>query len=798
MRTLTSQEMETLSSPSRGTWLRVRVRRPDGTDVNLSALLGEDWLLGVSWNESTDQPVAQANVSVRRNGPGGEVASLSPMAVDSLANLDGTGAYVPLLLEGRQFRVDVATLPLGQVPDAGHWREVFFGRIDSVDFGPEELRFDGRDYYGGLLQDTFIEVERNYGNDTTGVAAQTVMNQILAAEGLGDFGPYTPVDPLWQLGRYTQKRVPLYEALQQLANQLGWEVRQKWREGVGFFLVFWSPDRAATTPSWTFGPDEYAELPVVRRTLADIRNVVEVVYSDFNNRDATGQPRRITLVRANFDSIDKYGRRYMQIVEASNSNINTATEATRLGDAAIADLSDAPLEVEVRLNTSFWPVEVGDMVRVLPDGVSLGEAQTLAVTSVDHAFTSDGLEKTTLKLRGKPATSRLTWMERDAAPGVGPLSKLSGPDAPGSLQVASKPNGAVVTFAPAPSGPAWDSYELHVSTSSGFTPSSATLKASASTTRFEVADLVPGTAYYARVVPRTLEGNLGTATAEFTLSPRYVAPVDLQPYVNLSNLPPNPDFEAATGGTGSPPDAWTMRAGGWGLQVSFTADAFTGTRALYFTSGGAIASQVMAVRSGTRYSVDVIAKSSDANSVALLCDLEWLDANQNLITFNTVARPGFSTSFQRFTGVIESASTARYARVVFTLPGNSGAGAWAILDSCVVALASSVEQPETAVSAFDFAGAGGGWTSAAGVPAAKYYKTSDGHGCLAGNVGGGGVPGNVFVLKAEMYPSETRTFITFSTGGTATVEVRTDGRVRVLSAASNARVCLDGIVYRTV
>ncbi|WP_147093039.1 hypothetical protein, partial [Myxococcus virescens] len=510
MRVLTPQERSTLRTSTYVTHLRVRVHRPDASLVDLTALLGNDWLMGVTWNETLDTPVAQASVTVRRSGPGGARQSLSPMVGGSLAN-SYQGTFVPLLQEGRYFRVEVQCTP-GTRPTESAWREVFLGRIDEVTVGSEEVRFTGRDL-AGIFQDYFIEQERNYGNDTVGHAVQTVMTSIIGDNVPNGIGPglYVPVDPMWQLGRYTQKREPVYDALTALAEQLGWELRLMYREGHGWYLVFRAPERLPGAPVWTFGPEQYVAEPQVRRQLRDIRNVVEVVYGDAAVLDAMKLPTRRTVTSINPSSVTAYGRRWMQITEASNSNINTEVEAQRLADAAVADLSDSALEVDLEL-PFFWPLEIADFVHLEPDGVGLATPQELAVISIEQTLTSDGVAKTRLQLRGRPATSYTAWMNREAAPGVAPLVALAGPDAPSELATAATVNGFALSFKPPSAGPAWDSFELHLSTSPGFTPSNATLKAAASATRFEVADLVPGTTHYALVRGRDRYGNVGPAS----------------------------------------------------------------------------------------------------------------------------------------------------------------------------------------------------------------------------------------------------------------------------------------------
>lgn len=801
MRTLTAQEAATLSTRTYVTHLRVRVRRPDFTDVDLGALLGQDWLLGVSWNESTDAPVAQASVSARRNGPGG-VVSLSPMVGGSAANYTGSGSFAPLVKEGRQFFVDVATLPAGMTPAASDWREVFWGRVDSVDAGAEELRFDGRDFYGGLCQDTFIEAERTYGNDSVGVALQSVMAAILADNG-GVAPLYTPVDPMWQLGRFTQKRVPVYEALQQLAGQLGWEVRQVWLEGFGFILTLRSPERLASTVTWAFGPDDFSELPVVRRSLTEIRNVVEVVYSDYADRDSTNLPKRKTVTSTNPSSVTEYGRRFMQVAEASNSNINSAPEARRLADAAIADLSDSALEVEVPLRAAFWPLQVSDMVTVLPDGVSLDSVQTLAVVSINHAFTSDGLAKTTLKLRGRPSISRTAWMERDAAPGVAPLSKLTGPDAPGSLSVVSKPGGAVVSFTPAPTGPAWDAYELHVSTTSGFTPSNATLKAAQSTTRFEVADLTPAVTYYARVRGRTAEGNVGTASPQVTLAPRYVAPVDWQPLVSTASVISNPDFEAANT-PGAPPDTWTMEFGTWGVDANLeTGTVFSGSRAVRLEATARLSriqAQRFVVRGGERFFISaavLIQPPSSGRDVGIF--VNWRDKWGAYISSTVAATVGALSlaSFQEFgtDSAVLAPSTASFADVIIGKVSATDAGGlpyYVIIDSVRTSLLSRV--PGFTLPTF-----GAGYTADLS-NGRQLVGSRIENGCrvfLRGAVvlSGSGTPGtHLFTVADEHRPAGPETFEVRTSSGSGRLTIFANGQAH-LEAGGNAFVSLSGISY---
>lgn len=71
--------------------------------------------------------------------------------------------------------------------------------------------------------------------------------------------------------------------------------------------------------------------------------------------------------------------------------------------------------------------------------------------------------------------------------------------------------------------------ELHISTSSGFTPSAATLWDTGKSGSFKVVDLSPGTTYYYRIVHRDLRGNVGAMTAEQSFVAGYTELLHIDP-----------------------------------------------------------------------------------------------------------------------------------------------------------------------------------------------------------------------------------------------------------------------------
>jgi hypothetical protein len=804
MRTHTAQQIRTLSSKvGYSTRARVKVQR-SGTWHDLTDLTGLhlDFLQEVTWGSQVDAPAATATVRCSREVNG---ASLAPLMVGTLVNTVA-GVHSPLLQEGRRFAVEVAVLPLGRGPTDADWIEVFHGEIDEIDTA-EEVSFTGRDYGMARLQDTFIKAEAEYGS-ALGVDVQTVMQSILNANGLAAFTLYTPVSPNWALKKYIQKGEPVADALQALARQLGWEVRWKWLSsgpGTGAWrLWFWSPDRSATVPVWTYGPGEYERLEEVRTSREDVRNDLEGVYSTSGELDEAGNKKRKTVATSSGTSIAAYGNRFARFAESATSNIDTAGEMTTFLARALADLKDVPLGVsfEVLLHPGL---ELGDLVRLSGNGVHFSADQTAAVQSLSHTGNAGGV-KTKMVLQGKPTIGRRVWVDMEQRPGVAPASPFTGPDAPSSLSSATTAGGFRVRFTAPTLGPAAASYELHVSTTNGFTPSSATCRTASSATEFTVSDLQPGTTYYVRVVPRDAKGNRGTASGQLTLVPRYVEPRSLQPFVHVGSIIPNDSFEAANA-AGSPPDTWSLPVGTWGTTAVLVASALSGASAVKFVGGqnNMLASSYVTVRPGEVYSLEVWAMRTavtGANLASVL--LEFMDANFNLITTGASAtvNPVAADGWKRFYSVRSGTPpNARYMRAVL----NQGSGTpddiyWdSVRVREVRVLSEELVFPDGVNFRFlnsfaDVNGYGGTYT------VASVYKGADDEARLAGRVyrtaGGAPAAGTTILqgLPSGYRPVSTATFLVATDTGPGVVTVTAAGEVKYQSGGVGW-LSLDGIRY---
>ncbi|MFN7130868.1 MAG: hypothetical protein ACK4N5_02220, partial [Myxococcales bacterium] len=537
MRTLTAAQQKVLASPGYAVHTRVTVDDGTGAFRDLTNLSGYNFVEEVSLSEGIDQPVATAEVRLRR-----EVHQLSLASLVAGSRLNHlTGTYLPLLALGRRLKVETATVPREASPGVGDWVLVFDGEVDELDPGASVISLSCRDL-GARLLDRFIETERVYGLNlafgvqrwrrqaavlvgqrmmptaqgsvqyrtctvagTTGAnepvwnnggttadgtavwsaplsgsaaggPVQAQMQAVIEDNlGAGAVSLYTPASPAWNITGFLQRREPVLEAIRALALQIGWDLRYRWDSGTAAFrLTFWEPDRAKVTPDNVTSPitaAHYYDVRQLRSSRAGIRNVVKVIWQDPSDLDPEGQPKVKELVVSDAGSIAVHGRRYMEVQEAFSSRIDTLTEAQKLANNILSDLKDPSAEQQVDL--PYWfPVELGDLLRFSANGVHYDSDQDLAVVAISHTLSMASC-RTSLTCRGRPAAAYLRWHETDARPGVGQPGQDSPPQSAGDVTATAGINGATVRFKRPRTR--FRNAELHISTSSGFTPSESTL-----------------------------------------------------------------------------------------------------------------------------------------------------------------------------------------------------------------------------------------------------------------------------------------------------------------------------------
>ena len=515
---------------------RVLVEQPNGTRVDLTSVYGWDLLQSIDLDDDVDSQGARCSLRLVR-----EVydVNIAPMVASSAPNVDAGGQLLAL---NRRVIVETATLPDGASEDAlTPWVVVFDGFVEGVDWGTDIVSVDAFDRMLAL-QDVWVEpdrsvtppVDRGYGSKTPatvtvaveGAMASLIADNVPATVGYVGGTPslFTPTSPGWGL---TYSVVPssnnVAGVLEQWASEIGWLCRYRWDDlRKAYRLTFYDPERTRT---WTSGDPtlsfaqvlDYSTLEVRRD---DIRNVVEVEYGNAvvpANNDNVGQWERETLIVQDAASIAKYGRRYCRIGIGTNQEINDATQATRLAENVLSDLKDPKANLDVEVMFRHF-LEVGDVVKFLPDGQRFDSEQAFAVVGVSHSLT-ETQRRTRLTLRSAAPVGRwMRWWDVIVTPGrVGAVSSAP-PDTPLGVTYTPTLGGIRVQWTyPINAGARrYLETEIHRSAVSGFAPSQTTLLATVRGKSSAVIEQLPGAAQYVRLLHRDMDGNVGAPSAQLT------------------------------------------------------------------------------------------------------------------------------------------------------------------------------------------------------------------------------------------------------------------------------------------
>lgn len=760
--------------------------------VSLNFLAGKDFVLGAKYDFALDTPVGQCSIELAREVDG---VSLSPYVSSSPVNESGA-----LLAPWRLFTLGVAITPLGMQPTESMWREEFRGRIDDVVVSEETVTISGRDL-GAVLQRYQCEEERTYGSDS-GTAMETVMGQVLDDNGLsGTVSVTTPVSPSALVKKYVQKKEPVLDALRMtLASRIGWELRYWYDSAAGTYtqLRFYEPDRENTTAAFSFSPSVYTVLGELRETGEDVRNVVDVWYTDLADLDAAGNPKRKRVRVSDSASVALYGRAWMEMAEASTSSIDTEEEAERLAEAAIADLKDAKIVGTVEVPYFPW-VELGDLYSLGANGATHDEDLVLHVERYEHELSPRGNARTTLSFRGsKPTASMRGWLQRDARPGRARSAPATAPNAPTGLTSSPTAGGFTLRFDPPTTGPKAASYELHLSTSSGFTPDSSTQRGTSSTTQFDVTGLQPGATFYARVVPRSADGDRGPATSELTLTPRYVEPRLLLPRISWGGLPLNADLEANSD-SAQPPDAWSLSPGAtWGTDAQLTTDVLSGSAAVHFpntSTSATLNAQPFTVREGEIWVFSAFYKQSVGSTFSGVLAFTYLDANLNAISAVSL-NLGTSTPADTWTRAAQRVTIPSGARFGVISVNRSGSYGGTLTVDSMDALRSVAFEPWQ-LPTFE-----NGWTdeNIAVYGQVRFRRNDVGEvefrGVARAPTPAPAAGANMLTLPALYRPDSTRLWrLVTSVLNNVSVSIDTLGRLQVSALSAGANLSLDGIRF---
>ena len=480
MRNITERESDLLLGSQFKQRFRVYIENAEGQMVEFTERDGEKWVEYIEINSDIDSPVKDFNIEITRNK---DRTSLSTLMKDSIYNNEDGGIvdseFKPAINLVRKFKIETAIAEIGESIDESYWKTFEEGYIDVINLENNPIILRCRDK-GAYLEDKHIEEERAYGSEN-GTPVETVMNNILEDNDRGDVDLKVPESPGWAILEYRQRKESVLSALNELAQQIGWEVRYKYYNPTDSIeLVFYEPDRDPESTEWIFTPGDYIEVNNLNLDIAEIRNKVRVVYSDINQEDEDGNPgKRVSIEDEDLDSINEYGVRFMEISEASNSQINTEPEAQRLLNSALHDLKDPKATQEIEA-VFFFPIQLHDYYEFRPNGVHYDRTQEQGVVGYRHQINlKDNEIRTYINTTGRPNMSEtgrpigqhIQWHRREARPGLARENKFFPPSQPQNVVARPALRGVSISYDINPESDL-DGYKVYCSDTEDFSVSS--------------------------------------------------------------------------------------------------------------------------------------------------------------------------------------------------------------------------------------------------------------------------------------------------------------------------------------
>ena len=619
----------------------------------------------------------------------------------------------------------------------------------------------------------------------------------------GDYEVVAPTSPGWNVNVFQVRRDNVWNEMEALAQQIAWDFRWKWDSvEADFRLMIYDPQRSKTTPDFVFqfGQQGLRDYKSISVDVANIRNVVCVIYSDASDLDPQKVPKRKKVTVTDSASVSAYGRRYMEVGEASASNIDSAAEATVMANGMLSDLAQpvADLEAEVR----FFPwVELTDLYGFPADGRRFTSQQNLAVTGYRHHIEA-GQGSTSIRVRGKPATGNRRWNEiaTPANPGDNHRLLSKGISEAASLTVTPSLRGTQIQVDP--SGPITKAIpreiEVHVSTASGFTPSSATLKAFGRQQQFLLSGLKPGVTHFTKFQTYGYNAERlvrSEPSEETSFVAGYIEPSDLNPERVAQPLPPNGSFEGWFTDDTVPPDHWEADTGTWADWARSTT-AGDGAYSIECRDlGSAIRAELRSAwfpaEAGKSYALRALLQRLVSDGDVRLT-IEWGDsakASLSSVTLatNTAGMTNFTASRQL---VAEAPAGTRFARVKV---GRDTASTLRFrVDAVSLRCVGEALVPVTYSDA-NWIDWGGGFTGVG------YWRGADGlihiRGLAKTNVARA-IGATIFTLPTGFRPAAQEIFTMQGPGGLVRVDVAAAGNV-YLQTALNAGdwVALSGIKF---
>ncbi len=360
-----------------------------------------------TWSASADQLCASGSISLgtRLEGPSLKIPPLLTL---------GVAHPTP----GKLFDFRTAIKPKGVSPSDGDYMTVFAGEIDAVDVAGDSVVLECRDDMA-FYADRYIEppdgdvkgywTEQNTMESVLGSLA-TVWDSFTDPLGINAPGVIVMGDPEWTvIAHYQKAGISIAEAMHAVILQRGWAFGSRYHtyQGRGTPTAY-SPERSDTPPAGsTYFMDNLGEITrylKLRQDRARVRNVIEIIYGESRSR----------LKVEDTDSITAYGRRYMLFSEDATGEIDTADEAQRMLDGALADLKDA--EVALDYERTYFPAVEIDDTHVIPANERKHPALTVGVTGFAHTLdwrSGGGSFRSTIRTERKTLAAKARWKKVD-------------------------------------------------------------------------------------------------------------------------------------------------------------------------------------------------------------------------------------------------------------------------------------------------------------------------------------------------------------------------------------------------
>ena len=437
---------------------RVLLANQSDVMINVSdpTLVQDDLLSGLSISDSVSDACAAADVGL--TALAGDL-SLAQMRGDSkLNNPTQAGSFTPVLDPFRRIDIECARVPHWLSPTTSDWWLKFRGRTDAIDDSADPVSIQSRDQ-GGFLADKWIEnlntYPKTFGGGGCGGAAQA--REIVIEEVMQDnltSLPFAPSDErnyftpalaaatpganaaIWvpfpsqscvlptKEGAAPEERdtpVPrsrLLDAMQQFASGIAWVVNFKKFDPLleQFRLTAFDPNALKFAPDVVLSSADVVSTGKSRVSIENVRNKSTVVFASSTVGDANQNRLPDSRTRLDTDvgltSRQLYGTRAIDLTEDAGSYINTPTEAIRLADAVLRDLS-MPLRDSSHEIATMPELDAGDMAYFMADGITSTSPRVAAVDSCSMSMDA-AQSSTSIECQGQPNGGKSRWLESEA------------------------------------------------------------------------------------------------------------------------------------------------------------------------------------------------------------------------------------------------------------------------------------------------------------------------------------------------------------------------------------------------